>query len=141
MRSGYWVFDLDNGQVSVAQANLRADSSNVVQVEDGAGLSKVANDVKAETKKIDVEGQMSATAVYKLSTVTGNTGYSTGAEPRPTATNIPESFRSNQHRRSNIELDGRFESAADDTKISRLSSFSSLGALLVAFSIKIMFIG
>ncbi|KAI4727651.1 acid protease [Aureobasidium sp. EXF-10728] len=39
-RAGYWVFDLDNGQVSVAQANLDAHSPNVVPVEAGAdGLS------------------------------------------------------------------------------------------------------
>lgn len=141
MRPGYWVFDLDNGQVSVAQANLRANSSNVVQVEAGAGLSKVANDVKAETKKIDVEGQMPATAVYKLSTVTSNVDYSTGVEPRPTATDTPESFRSSRDRRRDIELERRFESAADNTKIPRLFSFSSLGALLVAFPVKLMVIG
>ena len=41
MRAGYWVFDLDNGQISVAQANLEASSSNVVKVQKGAGgLSK-----------------------------------------------------------------------------------------------------
>lgn len=50
MRAGYWVFDLDNGQVSLAQANLGANSSNVIQVAAGPeGLKKVAKDLKAET--------------------------------------------------------------------------------------------
>ncbi|KEQ71065.1 acid protease [Aureobasidium namibiae CBS 147.97] len=86
MRAGYFVFDLDNGQVSLAQANLGANSSNVVQVEAGTGLSKAASDVRSETKKINVEGQMSATAVYKLSTVTSNIDYGTGAKSHPAAT-------------------------------------------------------
>lgn len=141
MRAGYWVFDLDNGQVSVAQANLRADSSNVVQVEAGAGLSKAASDVKSETKKIDVESQMSATAVYKLSTVTSNVDYRTGAKSHPAATDAPKSLRSDQLQPRSTELERRFESAAVDTKTPRLFSFGYIGAFLVAFSIKIMIIG
>jgi len=133
MRAGYWVFDLDNGQVSVAQANLRADSSNVVQVEAGAGLSKAASDVRSETKKIDVEGQMSATAVLKLSTVTSNVDYSTGARSHPAATGAPKSFRSDKVRPRSTELERHFESAAVHTKISTLFSSKSLGAFLIAF--------
>ena len=141
MRAGYWVFDLDNGQVSVAQANLRADASNVVKVEAGAGLSKAASDVKSETKKIDVEGQMSATAVYKLSTVTSNVVYSTGAKSQPAATDAPDLFRSDKFRFRNDELGRPFESAAVDIKIPRLFSFRCFGAFLIALLIKKMVSG
>ncbi|THX39710.1 acid protease [Aureobasidium pullulans] len=41
MRAGYWVFDLDNGQISVAQANIEASSSDIVKVLKGVdGLSR-----------------------------------------------------------------------------------------------------
>ncbi|KAI4843661.1 acid protease [Aureobasidium sp. EXF-8845] len=95
MRAGLWVFDLDNGQVSLAQGNLRANSSsNVVQVEAGAdGLSKAVKELRAETKKINVEGRMSPTAVYTLSTVTSSVGYSTGLGVRATAKGTTESPR------------------------------------------------
>lgn len=89
MRAGYWVFDLDNGQVSVAQANLRANSSNVVQVEAGTeGLSKAANNLKAETQKVKVKGQISASVVPRLSTVASTASYATRIESRTYATGI-----------------------------------------------------
>ncbi|KEQ66756.1 acid protease, partial [Aureobasidium melanogenum CBS 110374] len=89
MRAGYWVFDLDNGQVSVAQANLRANSSNVVQVEAGTeGLRKAANNLRAETQEVKVKGQVSASVVPRLSTVAGAASYATNAESRPSATGV-----------------------------------------------------
>jgi hypothetical protein len=115
MRAGYWVFDLDNGQVSLAQANLRTNSSsNVVQVEAGAdGLSKAANELKAETKRIDVEGL------------------------QPSATGTTETSRNDLTRPRSSELVRRFESAAAALRSPRPFSFSSLGAFVVAFSITI----
>ncbi|KAH0373140.1 acid protease, partial [Aureobasidium melanogenum] len=88
IRAGYWVFDLDNGQVSVAQANLGANSSDVIQVEAGAdGLKKaVNNNLGAEAQINEIEGQMSASVTYELSTATNTVGYATGAESHPTPT-------------------------------------------------------
>jgi hypothetical protein len=139
MRAGYWVFDLDNGQVSLAQANLRTNSSsNVVQVEAGAdGLSKAANELKAETKRIDVEGQMSSAVVYSLSTATSSVGYSTGMGLQPSATGTTETSRNDLTRPRSSELVRRFESAAAALRSPRPFSFSSLGAFVVAFSITI----
>jgi hypothetical protein len=143
MRAGYWVFDLDNGQVSLAQANLRTNSSsNVVQVEAGAdGLSKAANELKAETKKIDVEGQMSSAMVYSLSTATSSVGYSTGMGFHPTATGTTESVRDDPTKPRSSELVRRFESAAAALRIPRPFIFKSLGAFIVALSITITIVG
>ncbi|CAD0099257.1 unnamed protein product, partial [Aureobasidium mustum] len=109
IRAGYWVFDLDNGQVSLAQANLGANSSNVVQVDAGPdGLRKAVNNhLKAEIQTNKVEGQMSALATYELSTATNTVGYATGAEsyPTPTGTGIPSHSGSKVHVR-------RYESVA-----------------------------
>ncbi|KEQ89549.1 acid protease [Aureobasidium pullulans EXF-150] len=88
MRAGYWVFDLDNGQISVGQANLRANSSNVVQVQAGAdGLSRAAGNV-AEVQKDLVEGQMSVPGTWHMSTATKTIGYTTGPQNYPTPTGI-----------------------------------------------------
>ncbi|CAD0087214.1 unnamed protein product [Aureobasidium vineae] len=80
MRAGFWMFDLDNGQVSMAQANLGANSSNVVQVEADK-----------------VEGLMSASVTYELSTATNIIGYATGTESYPTPTGIGLYNPSNDH--------------------------------------------
>ncbi|KAI4841754.1 acid protease [Aureobasidium sp. EXF-8845] len=87
MRRGYWVFDLDNGQISLAQANLGANSSNVVQVEAGPeGLKKAAKSLRAETQLDEVDGQMPVSVAYELSTATNTVGYATGSESYPTPT-------------------------------------------------------
>ena len=87
MRAGYWVFDLDNGQVSMAQANLGANSSNVVSVEAGPeGLKKVAKDLKAETQRDEVEGLRQVSVAYELSTATNTIGYATGIKSYSTPT-------------------------------------------------------
>ncbi|KAK6008670.1 hypothetical protein QM012_000573 [Aureobasidium pullulans] len=92
MRAGYWVFDLDNGQVSLAQAKLGAISSKVVQVDAGPdGLHKAVKDhLRGKIQKDKVEGQMSVSVTYELSTATNTVGYATGAEysPTPTGTGI-----------------------------------------------------
>jgi hypothetical protein len=143
MRAGLWVFDLDNGQVSLAQANRRANSSsNVVQVDAGAdGLSKAVKELRAETKKIDVEGRMSPTAVYKLSTVTSSVGYSTGLGVRATAKGTMESPRNEPVRPRSVELVRRSESAAVAMRIPRPFSFESFSALIVVLLITITIVG
>jgi hypothetical protein len=98
MRAGYWVFDLDNGQISLAQANLGANSSNVVQVEAGPeGLKKAAKNLRAETQVDKVEGQESALVSYELSTATNTIGYATGTEFYPTPTGAVVQTPSNSH--------------------------------------------
>jgi hypothetical protein len=143
MRAGLWVFDLDNGQVSLAQANLRANSSsNVVRVEAGAdGLSKAVKELRAETKKVDVEGQIPPTAVYKLSTVTSSVGYSTGLMARATAKATTESPRNEPIRPRSSELVRRSESAAAVRRTPNPFSFESPGAFIVALLITITILG
>jgi len=98
MRAGYWVFDLDNGQVSLAQANLGATSSNAVQVEAGPeGLKKVAKDLKAETQRDEVEGLRQSSVAYGLSTATNTIGYTTGIKSYPTPTGTDTREPSNVH--------------------------------------------
>ncbi|KAI5246530.1 acid protease [Aureobasidium subglaciale] len=87
MRAGYWVFDLDNGQVSLAQANLQANSSNVVEVDAGVdGLSKAATNHRAEVQQDRVYGGSPVSMVLSLSTATNTVGYATGAESYPVVT-------------------------------------------------------
>ncbi|THW29751.1 acid protease [Aureobasidium pullulans] len=60
MRAGYWVFDLDNGQISVAQANIEASSSDIVKVLKGVdGLSRAV-------QRHYVGDQVSASGDYLL---------------------------------------------------------------------------
>jgi hypothetical protein len=143
MRAGLWVSDLDNGQVSLAQANLRANSSsNVVQVEAGAdGMIKAVKELRAETKRIDVEDRTSPTAVYKLSTVTSSVGYSTGLGVRATAKGTTESPRNEPIRPRSVELMRRSESAAVAMRTPRPFSLESLGAFIVALLITITIVG
>lgn len=122
MSAGYWVFDLDNGQVSLAQANLGANLSEVVQVEAGAnGLKKAVNNhLRAQIQKDKVECQLSASVTYKLSTATNTVGYATGAEsyPTPTGTGMynPSGDHSPPHSRSDAHV-RRSESTAAATMI------------------------
>jgi hypothetical protein len=98
MRAGYWVFDLDNGQVSIAQANLGANSSNVIQVEAGPqGLEKAAKNVRAETQVDEVEGQILPSVSYTLSTAPNTIGYATGIESYPTPTGAVTQTPSKNH--------------------------------------------
>lgn len=98
MRAGYWVFDLDNGQISLAQANLGGNSSNVVQVEAGPeGLKKAAKNVRAEIQVDKVEGQELPSVSYTLSTATNTIGYATGIESYPTPTGAVTQTPSKNH--------------------------------------------
>ncbi|KAI5207135.1 acid protease [Aureobasidium subglaciale] len=81
MRVGYWVFDMDNGQISLAQAHLNTTSSNVVSVEAGPdGLSKVAPNHVAEVQRDKVEGMVQDSVRHTFSTATNTIGYAMGAE-------------------------------------------------------------
>ncbi|THZ31242.1 acid protease [Aureobasidium pullulans] len=86
MRAGYWVFDLDNGQISLGQSDLETTSSNVVQVQAGTdGLSRAVQRLVPESQLNDVEGQMALPSTYKLSTATNTIGYTTGAQFYPSS--------------------------------------------------------
>jgi hypothetical protein len=137
MRAGYWVFDLDNGQISIAQANLGANSSNVVQVEAGPqGLQNAARNVRAETQVDKVEGQMPVSVSYTLSTATNTIGYATGIESYPTPTGAVTQASSNDHSSSRGGVNPyirRAESAAATMVGSEIQSFLVLCvALMVA---------
>ncbi|KAG9523403.1 acid protease, partial [Aureobasidium melanogenum] len=121
IRAGYWVFDLDNGQVSLAQANLGANSSDVVPVEAGAdGLKQaVNNNLRAEAQLDKVEGRLSTSVTYVLSTATNTVGYATGAEsyPTPTGTGMYDPSGDHSPPRSSNGHVRRFESAATATMV------------------------
>ncbi|KAI5200074.1 hypothetical protein AUEXF2481DRAFT_38442 [Aureobasidium subglaciale EXF-2481] len=85
MRAGYWVFGMDNGQISLTQANLNTTSSNVVSVEAGPdGLSKVEPNHVAELQKDAVEAMVQDSVRHTFSTATNTVGYTMGAESVPT---------------------------------------------------------
>ncbi|KAG9953559.1 acid protease, partial [Aureobasidium melanogenum] len=113
MRAGYWIFDLDNGQVSVAQAKLRANSSNVVRVGAGAdGLRKAVHDLRSDTQKADIEGPKSTSMAYSVSTASSTVGYATGTEAYPTATGTTRYFGHDPPKPGSSALMRRAESAA-----------------------------
>lgn len=82
MRSGYWVFDLDNGQVSLAQAALAAEESDIVAV--GAGETGLRDAVGGEDKEVVQAGTVAPSATrsvsYAVSTVASTVGVATGAQ-------------------------------------------------------------
>ncbi|KAH0011044.1 acid protease, partial [Aureobasidium melanogenum] len=137
MRAGYWVFDLDNGQVSVAQANLRANSSNVVQVEAGTeGLSKAANNLRAETHKVKVKGQISASVVPRLSTVASTASYATRTESL-SKTGIARLLGASTDPESVAPM-RRSENAAAAMMVPGTAGFWYFAAFFVVLSIKIV---
>ncbi|KAG9531590.1 acid protease, partial [Aureobasidium melanogenum] len=138
MRAGYWVFDLDNGQVSVAQANLRANSSNVVQVEAGTeGLSKAANNLRAETQKVKVKGQISASVVPRLSTGASTASYATSTESRSSATGVAK-FLGASPSPGSVAPMRRSENAAAVMMVPGAVGFWYLGVFCVVLSIKVL---
>lgn len=83
MRAGYWVFDLDNGQVSIAQARLSSTTSNVIAIEAGPHGVMNATDQPSElaansTAKID--GTATASISYALSTASSAVGQTAGPQ-------------------------------------------------------------
>lgn len=138
MRAGYWVFDLDNGQVSVAQANLRANSSNVVQVEAGAeGLSKAADNVRAESQKVRVKGQKSASAVPRLSTLASTAGYTTHTGSQTTVTGIARPQKTSSGFGSSAPM-RRSENAAAAMMLPGTVGLWYLGAFFIVLSTTIL---
>lgn len=140
MRAGYWVFDMDNGQLSLAQANLGANSSNVVQVEAGPdGLKKVAKNLKAETQKDKVEGQKQVSVTYGLSTATNTIGYATGIQSYPTPTGTGALAPSNVHKspqsRGNPHVRRTENAAANVASLGAHGFLVLCAALIVAVGI------
>jgi hypothetical protein len=83
MRAGYWVFDLDNGQLSIAQARLSSTTSNIVTIEAGPhGVMNATNQPTElganQTAKID--GTATASVSYALSTASSAVGQTAGPQ-------------------------------------------------------------
>jgi hypothetical protein len=83
MRSGYWVFDLDNGQVSIAQARLSSTASNIVAIE--AGPHGVMNATNQSTElganqTANIDGTATASVSYSLSTAASAVGQTAGPQ-------------------------------------------------------------
>jgi hypothetical protein len=85
LRSMYVVFDLDNAQLSIAQANINSTSSDVRPVK--AGLNGVANAAKnAQTASINsfpIANTINGTANYQVSTAKTTVGTATGVGAAP----------------------------------------------------------
>ena len=85
LRSMYVVFDLDNAQLSIAQANVNSTSSNVRPVK--AGPNGVANAAKnAQTAPVNsypIANTINGTAHYQVSTAKTTVGTATGAGAAP----------------------------------------------------------
>ncbi|KAI5201612.1 acid protease [Aureobasidium subglaciale] len=83
LRAGYWVFDLDNGQVSIAQARLSATNSNIVAV--GAGPHGVM-DATNQPPKLGINqtqrvaGTATASVSYSLTTAANAVGKTSGPQ-------------------------------------------------------------
>ncbi|KAI5257190.1 acid protease [Aureobasidium subglaciale] len=83
IRTGYWVYDLDNGQVSIAQARLSATNSNIVAVEAGPhGILNATNQpAELSTNQTQrVAGTATASVSYSLSTATSAVGQTSGPQ-------------------------------------------------------------
>ncbi|KAH0372291.1 acid protease, partial [Aureobasidium melanogenum] len=84
MRAGYWIFDMDNGQISVAQARLSSTTSNVVAVEAGPhGVMNAAKQPSAlgANQTVSVDGNATASVSPSLATATNAVGQTSGPEP------------------------------------------------------------
>lgn len=83
MRAGYWIFDMDNGQISVAQARLSSTTSNVVAVEAGPdGIMIAAKQPSALGAKqtVPVDGNATASVSPSLTTATNTVGQTSGPQ-------------------------------------------------------------
>ncbi|KAI5207170.1 acid protease [Aureobasidium subglaciale] len=85
MKAGYWVFDLDNGQVSIGQANLGTTASDIVAVEAGSdGLQKIVEGLVGEVQENEVEGMVGKEGrVFGKVTMKETVGYATGTDFYP----------------------------------------------------------
>ncbi|KAH0032343.1 acid protease, partial [Aureobasidium melanogenum] len=83
MRAGYWIFDMDNGQISVAQARVSSTTSNVVAVEAGPlGVMNAAKQPNAlgANQTVSVDGNATASVSPSLTTATKAVGQTSGPE-------------------------------------------------------------
>jgi hypothetical protein len=85
LRSMYVVFDLDNAQVSIAQAKLDSTSSDIRPVK--AGVNGVANAAKnvqtASVQSFSIPPTVSGSANYHVSTAKTTIGTATGTGAAP----------------------------------------------------------
>lgn len=134
MRAGYWTFDLDNGQVSVAQVNLNASSSNVVAVEAGPdGLKNAAKNIIAATQENPVAGTVTASASYGLSTAASTIGYASGAEAYPSVSGASGSGSGGASGTGASPSASNSKGAGATVRVPEFSAGWSFGAVLVTF--------
>jgi hypothetical protein len=112
LRSMYIVFDLDNGQVSIAQANVNStDTPDIVKVE--AGPDGVANAVGGSSVQTAAENTWmiapegpEATADFSVVTAASPLGTATGVGAIPAAAQVKESGSATNIRIKGKELKG-----------------------------------
>ncbi|KAH0154129.1 acid protease, partial [Aureobasidium melanogenum] len=83
MRAGYWIFDMDNGQIFVAQARFSSTTSNVVAVDAGPhGVMNTAKQPSAlgANQTVSVDGNATASVSPSLTTATKAVGQTSGPE-------------------------------------------------------------
>lgn len=122
LRSMYVVFDLDNGQVSIAQANTNPGPSSVVIVPAGAnGIATAVgeNGVKAASEnKYSIAPEITATETIDLMTASPAVGTATGTDAVPqdgrvatgSGSSSPSASSYVQSAAMTIRNDGRFTS-------------------------------
>ncbi|CAD0095255.1 unnamed protein product [Aureobasidium vineae] len=83
LRAGYWVFDMDNGQISIAQARLSSTSSNIVAVEAGPhGVMNATHQPSglAANQTEQVAKTATASVSFSLSTAASAVGQTSGPQ-------------------------------------------------------------
>ena len=125
LRSMYTVFDLDNGQVSIAQAATEEKMPNVVEVPTGPnGLASVISDiVQASDNTATIASAYTGTISPTFRTATSPLGTATGIDA------VPSSYRTTLHPITNVILSGTRSSTAStmNTMRSRGNPSSSSG--------------
>ncbi|KAI4719386.1 acid protease [Aureobasidium sp. EXF-10727] len=83
LRAGYWVFDMDNGQISIAQARLSSTASNIVAVEAGPhGVMNATHQASslAANQTDPVTPTATASVSFSLSTAASAVGQTSGPQ-------------------------------------------------------------
>ncbi len=90
IRSMYIVYDLDQGQMSFAQAKLSSTTSNVKEVQAGpGGVSKAAGArAAASSQSYSIAPSVTANASFSVSTAKSAVGTATGEAAVPTAAQV-----------------------------------------------------
>lgn len=132
LRSMYVVFDLDNGQVSIAQANTNPGSSNVVIVPAGAnGIATAVGESGVEVASENVYSiapEVTATETINLMTASAAVGTATGTDAVPQEGQVVTGSGS-----SSPSASGYVQSAA--MTIRSDGRFTSLGAMAALWGI------